>query len=751
MRIQTPITGITTTSAYDEGSCFSLVNLRPKNGALHPVSPRKIVRELSQKYDIVFVHQNNNYRNWIGVINESNYSSVYWDIRDEQPNSIASHISGKINSIQQVGNTISLITDDNIYYLFYHNEKYTYLGEIPQVPVINMGTSTEMAHAQFYFTDEYKSGTVTPDNFIDSTKGLVNKAMDALVNGWTDKDGTWHDGFGLMLFDACFIRYAYRLYDGTLTKHSPPILVMPAKNILNTKTIQYMFYDGKLVDNFSKIDVYGHRIYMHYDFTQFDNGNIEKWKDIIKSVDIFLSPPLGISNIENIRKDLTTKDGVRVDNTPLIKELTPEILKNVANASTFYLIRSINLGTSSPGDGDPLPTKDKTDDISRLENLIFQEVMSDDNFSNHKYGAEVSYAYNSRLHLGNIKTTFFRGFNASYFQWLTNYNGVEGVPGQVSSLCIEVEIQVGPNVEKVYSFYTQYVWAPKLFAGAFVSYPDPRAKRLTIYEVSRENTGDYVWTRVFTTQLEPHNLLNIAFYLNDGLKPIVGIDDAQEVPRPDTSKTITLLESNKIKVSELSNPLNFPNTNTYQTGTGNILALATNAMNVSDRNYGQYPLYVFTTQGIWTLNVGTGEVVYSTQTAPTYTEAPTTAIVGETPYGVAFTTQRGLLIINGQSVNFISPQIEQTPQILNIETNSHCDGVVFSPEQKKFAELLKRLSDLIYNPYENELIINVKESELNYILSFNNQSFYQSTEKISLRVGNVFPELFVVNDTTLKD
>lgn len=261
-RIQVPINGITTTSAYEEGSTFSLVNLRPKNGALHPVSPRKVVQELSQKYDIVFVHQNNDYKNWLGITTDGSYSSVYWDVRDEQPQNISSYIPGKINSVQQIGNTISLITEDNIYYLFYQNGRYIYLGEMPQVSVISLKTYSQ-AHAKYYFVNEYSAGTVTPDNFIDSTKGLVNKAMDALVNGWTDKDGVWHDGFGLMLFDACFIRYAYRLYDGTLTKHSPPILIMPMRHIVgkeeegnldSIKTISYDF--DSALRNESCVDVY---------------------------------------------------------------------------------------------------------------------------------------------------------------------------------------------------------------------------------------------------------------------------------------------------------------------------------------------------------------------------------------------------------------------------------------------------------------------------------------------------------------
>lgn len=741
--IKTPITGISTTTAYEEGATYQLVNLRPKNGGLHPVAPRKIMQELSQKYDIVFVHQNNDYKNWIGVINDEGYSSVYWDILSEQPKSIQSYIQDKIHSIQQIGNTISLVTSDNIYYLFYQNSNYTFLGVLPSLPAISMGTSNEMSHATLYYINEYPNGGITPDIFIDATKGMVNKAIDLLVNGGTNSGGEEIGGYGLQLFDAHYIRYAFRLYDGTLTKHSPPILVMPVKDILDIKKISYEFTDGFVYANESKVDVYGYRIYMHYDLSGFDN-----WKDIIKSVDIFLSQPVGISNIENIRKDMpTTNSGWHEYN--LLKELTPESLKNVANTSLFYFIRTLDMGGVSPANGDTLPTRDKTDDISRLENLIYQEVMSDDNFSHHKYGAEVSYTYNNRLHLGNVKTTFFKGFNANYFQWITDYNGVKVASGQVSILCIEVEIQAGTSLEKVYSFYSQYVWAPKLFASAFLSYPDPRAKRITIYEISREETGQ-VWTKVFTAQLEPHNLLNLAYYLSNGLQPIVssniGVVDAPS----NTSKVISLSEPNKIKVSELSNPLNFPNINTYQVGNGTILTMSTNAMNVSDRNYGQYPLYVFTTQGIWNLNVGSAEVVYSTQSAPTSTEAPTNSIVESTPFGVAFVSTRGLMIINGQNVTFISPQIEQPYRKIEQETNAKIEELLHPFEKQTFSKYLENMSDLVYNPYENELIICNKESGFNYVLNFYIQSFYQSTEIIENVVKNTFPDLYVIGENKLK-
>lgn len=758
-RIQTPINGITTTSAYVEGDCYSLVNLRPKNGALHPVAPRKIMQDLSQKYDIVFVHQNNDYKNWIGVINDENYATIYWDILNEQPKTIESYIPNKIHSVQQIGNTLSFITSDNIYYAWYTNNDYTFLGELPEVPAIRLKTSDEMSHIKYHYESEYGEATVPKENFIEATKGLVNKAMDLLVNGGVI-NGESFDGYGMQLFDACFIRYAFRLYDGTLTKHSPPILVMPVKDILTTKTTTYYFFGGKLKKGF--VDVYGYRILMEYDFSKFGNEGYGKWTDIIKSVDIFMSQPLGISSIENIRKDMLTSDNYSPIGDPkprqynLIKAVTPEALKNVSNTSTFYLVRSINIGEKTEWDPDPLPSKES--DFGKMENLIFQEVMSDDNFSHHKYGAETSYTYNNRLHLGGIKTTFFKGFSPDYFLWFNtadvdygNYNGYkykDAPDPKFNRLIIETEINVGSSLEKVYSVASSYLVQNiyKMFMSAFISYPDSRAKRMTIYHVDNSNK----WHKLFSQPLEKHNLLNLSFFVSEGLKPIVGYVNPQLLnTAPDTSRVISLTEQ-KIKVSELNNPLVFPNANTYQVGNGMILAMASNAMLASDRNKGQFPLYVFTTHGVWNLNVGQGEVVYSTLSDPTSTEAPINSIVESTPFGVVYVSARGLMMISGQNVNFISPQIEQPYKKIEQETNTRIEELLHTFEKQTFSDYLKTLSGLIYDPYENELIVYNKETGFNYVLSFYTQSFYQSTETIDSVVKNTFPELYVIGDNKLK-
>ncbi|GAB6119247.1 hypothetical protein [Dysgonomonas termitidis] len=756
-KIKTPAGGITTTSTYGEGDMYSLVNLRPKNGALHPVPPRKVMQELSQKYDIIFLHQNNSYKNWIGVINDNNHSSVYWDILSDQPKTIQSYIQGRIHSVQQTGNTVSLITSDNIYYLFYRNGNYTFIGELPQVPPIGLRTSDRMAHAELFYDNEYEPGSVRPEDFTDATKGLVNVAVNKL-----------NEEYGLHLFDACLIRYAFRLYDGTLTKHSPPVFIMPVKPVTgdtsisrtgedkdSVKWVQYEINnDGNrwYVASWSRVHVYGYKMHMHYDFA-FEGW--QDWQDIIRSVDIFMSPPLGLSNIENIRGDMPFDLDI-LTSCNLVKEIKPETLKEVSNTATFYYMKSIPLGSSkSILEPEVFPSTDS--DVTRMENLIYQEAMTDDNFSNHKYGAEVSYTYNNRLHIANVKTTFFKGFNPDYFLWYNtsdipdgNYNGYKysDAHGQLwNNLLFEIEINTGITNEKLYRYVANAPYFPvyKLFMSSFISYPDTRAKRITIY---RQTGGQ--WYKVFTEPLEPHNFLNLAFFVNDGLKPVTEDSSPSTAVLPDTNTVVTLSEPNKIKVSALNNPLLFPNINTYQTGNGTILAMASNAMRISEGQFGQYPLYIFTTQGIYSLDVGQGEVVYSNKSAPASYEIPTTPIVASTPFGVVFTSGRGVCIISGQDVELLTSQLQEEQKKFIIESLPQMEGLMHTPGET-LTEYLRGLDNLIYDPYENELLICNKESGFNYVLNFYSRSFYRSTEKIDRVVDNTFPELYVTGDNRLKD
>lgn len=725
-RIQTPISGVSINSNYTEGECISLVNLRYKHGSLHPVAPRKVMQTLSRKYDIIVVHKNSGYENWIGVTISSGSSSVYNNIRNSGSAELIQTIPDVISSVQQIGNTLSLISDSNIYYMFYKDKSYKFLGKLPDLLPIKFSTTpfaeTENHLVEVKYNELYPENSINKENFENATLGLVAEAY-----------RRFKSNSGIHLYDAHFIRYAYRLFDGSLIKHSPPILLMPEKvysqmKILNATT------DHNYVLSDSFVQVYGYKTFLNYNYE-----SLTDWKDIITSIDIFLSPPIGASP-DGYIKPLILFPGSETL-VSLTGAMRPEAIANAKNNSTFYFVKALQNGSSSLGDEFPANKEDE----ANLENLLYQELMSLDSFSHHAYGAKTSLVYNNRLHLANTQTLFFNGFKPEFFQWNGNrYNGGGKPAGTVSKIAIGVEIVTDSTVQNMIYSLSDKNSFEKLYTSAFLSYPDPRARKMSFYEITGSS-----WRLVREIKLIPHDFLNIAYYLNHNMLSFVADKDTS-VLAPDTSEKVILFEENKIRVSLLNNPMNFSYNNTYQAGNEDILALATNVMNVSDRNFGTYPLYIFTTQGIFTMQVGSGEVVYSSITPTSSIEVPISAVVCPTPYGVAFVGRRGVFMINGDQTALITPQLEMSPAPFNIQTHPNLDGVILN-YSVPFVNYIKSIDKIIYNPHENELIIVNNQHSFNYVIAFDTNTIYQSTEKISFEVKNTYPNLIVVNNLNLVD
>jgi hypothetical protein len=173
-----------------------------------------------------------------------------------------------------------------------------------------------------------------------------------------------------------------------------------------------------------------------------------------------------------------------------------------------------------------------------------------------------------------------------------------------------------------------------------------------------------------------------------------------------------------------------------------VLALATNAMNVSDQNYGGHPLFVFTTRGVWTLNVGTGDVVYASVSSPTSEETPVSASVCETPYGVAFVSQRGLFLISGGGVEFLSPQLEQETETPVFELPPETVDVIHALPSVSFRAFLPGIKSMPYNPHEAEILLVHKEQPYMYVYSLPGRMFYRSTETVGTVIKNAWPNLY---------
>lgn len=115
---------------------------------------------------------------------------------------------------------------------------------------------------------------------------------------------------------------------------------------------------------------------------------------------------------------------------------------------------------------------------------------------------------------------------------------------------------------------------------------------------------------------------------------------------------------NVFKVSEVNNPLVFPFKNTYQVGNGDILGFASNSVALSQGQFGVHPLYVFTTEGIYSMTVDTtGNAVYLNCVPVSREVCSNPSTITEVDGGVVFASKKGLMVISGSNIKNLSEQI----------------------------------------------------------------------------------------------
>ena len=109
-----------------------------------------------------------------------------------------------------------------------NNDGYLYLGtKIPECP-LSFGLQGEMVRTDEFSIsfDAISEGSIW-NEFSDNNKTRITDQVLAHINKFIAERST---NKGKFIFPF-FVRYAYRLYDGTLTMHSAPILMIASSDL----------------------------------------------------------------------------------------------------------------------------------------------------------------------------------------------------------------------------------------------------------------------------------------------------------------------------------------------------------------------------------------------------------------------------------------------------------------------------------------------------------------------------------------
>jgi len=166
-------------------------------------------------------------------------------------------------------------------------------------------------------------------------------------------------------------------------------------------------------------------------------------------------------------------------------------------------------------------------------------------------------------------------------------------------------------------------------------------------------TSDGVTTRlntgVYVVELKQHTGLNGAVWFKGYDTTLLTSSSVATLQRT----TNTIEYQSKIYTTEVNNPFRFPVGGINTVGTGSIMGIVTAAKALSQGQFGQFPLYAFSDDGVWALEI-TASGSYSAKQPISRDVCINPASITQLDSAVLFASDRGIMRISGSTVSCIS-------------------------------------------------------------------------------------------------
>lgn len=276
-------------------------------------------------------------------------------------------------------------------------------------------------------------------------------------------------------------------------------------------------------------------------------------------------------------------------------------------------------------------------------------------------------------------------------------------------------------------------------------YPMAGIKKLVFIKPSAAATPSRPITDgMFSVDLTDSGSYNYSFAFD--VTPTLGYDEEVYINignnnqwdgMPVTSSVLWKKEFNAINVSEPYNPFVFPVNYSYSFG-GEIRDIATSYLPISSTQIGQYPVTVFTTSGIYSLEQGSGNTLYS-NIIPISPYVITDKAL-PTPHGTVFGASNNLYVLAGREAVCISAPLSGKRDLDIRESDSYVSLCESPVGNFMYTDYLSGIDFdklqpeiLLYDQMNDEVIITSSRSDVNYsyVFNFNTRSYHKITKKYS--------------------
>lgn len=688
-----------------------------RDGEMKPIQKPVSIGNVS--YKIMYVHKMADFENLIAVIEHTQSIAVFKRKDDGTygPEYDASYSIGETYSITSIGNTLICATERGLSYLLYKNGKYKSLGT--ELPTPSVEFQLSMSNADnggvvpcrleeiveqgkgdcFYSSDGNLTAVAIVEGFAEANYHFCKKALDATKQQDFYNAVQGHVSATIAkakeknrFVHPFFLRYALRLYDGTYARISTPIICYPCTN-------KNCYFVPVIWDEDQENYIETNKATTTFLFSPFSGvlhftasiSNLSDWKDIVKELVVFASDdvlpyeldgegwdfvspmdsnkqeyynsPTGFNPSSNpLFPDIVTVDGTYYHWTtshpaecvimPKYKSDT-QIIKELVSKSQFYKLFSVKVSNDYYFPSDSLTWREAPIDAHVVENLTSQEQLAKDDYygwtkmiikgSNTEETKNKMYAYNKRLNLFGIRRKPFKGFSVF----------ADSATGSLAQYTFAFYVHISSDKMDAWVVSDGQDYNRGHYANGWFFYPDPNATEVIIWD-RKTNQG-------MRLPLENHPMLNGAYSFNKLPTANTFVSDSSvSIPTVDEDAYETL--DSQIFTSVVNNPFVFEASGDNTVGTGKIVGIVANTEAVSQGQFGQYPLMVFTTEGIYGMSVNS-EGLYSATYPISREVCLENSPLVPTDRLVFFVSKKGLMAASGGSVACMSEQLRgRTPR-----------------------------------------------------------------------------------------
>lgn len=703
------------------GDCSSIVNLRRQSNHLIPVGTPEHLYYISEKDHRIFhIHtcydgEHHIAANDYGVYDEA---LIPKDNKIDQRGKLLFVLEGDpVLSMQSIGNTLIVVCSKHTYYLLYKEGEYIFLGEKPDFPEISFSHYIRYTDSCWVPERTFEEPYYNPTRLETEETNFYNGAYyDAFFQL---QEKAWKRHY---FIQPILIRYALTLYDGSRIFSSAPVMlslpnpIQPYQlkiRMKNSNDICSGSYAGEiLAENYCIM-------YMIHSL------NLENWKDIVKSIDFFVAPEATIFEPDQTQHSLDfnierteSQGNVTFYIKGAISFLDMNEIKNrYLQSSLFYKIASFEEWRDlKVGEWQELKNE------IRPDLLVHEEALSPDNTTLLSTGAQVSYVYNRQLHLANLSKRLFAGFPLSLY-----HTGREDAVLVEAYVCTYLKTERGES---------RVVWSGKVEnfnnqLSPLLSYPDSSAYMMEIVV----NYNSRLYKKNFP--LVPSKYENRADYLDSSLT-YIALDGSGPSPSVwddyvPTASNDDYTQENIVRVSKPDNPFVFPAEQVYSVSNSPITGIGSITTALSEGQFGEFPLYMFTEEGIWALQNGSGDVCYSNlhqlSREPILKGCPIIPL----EESIAFATPKGLSLLQGITVQQILSFDEIPYEKNQLVVTSH--GLDSDMHQAVYdpTPLSKCIQTchIAYNPLEKELLFCAPELGYTIVLHLPSLYMFRTTQYYS--------------------